>query len=90
MDNPIDGASNGVGGRANVVLESMEGLATEHALRFGFKASNNVAKYEVVLVDIYLARFVRAKKFHIKSNFASVMWQYVGELEAKKESMKKY
>ena len=52
----VDGASNGQGGGAGIVLESPDGLVTEQALRFGFKASNNAAEYEAVLAGLDLAR----------------------------------
>src|SRR3954471_19297323 len=57
----VDGASNGQGGRARIVLESPDRLVTEQAPRFGFKASNNAAEYEAVLAGLDLARAVGAR-----------------------------
>src|SRR5438270_8444908 len=78
------------GGGAGVVIESTEGLVIEHALRFGFKASNNAAEYEAVLAGLDLAKSAGAKRVHINSDSALVVGQSTGEFEAREESMKKY
>src|SRR3954465_8136070 len=86
----VDGASNEQGGGAGVVIESPEGLVTEHALRFGFKASNNAAEYEAVLAGLDLAKSAGAKRVHVNSDSALVVGQSIGEFEAREESMKRY
>ena len=37
----IDGTSNAQGSRAGLILINFEGIVTEYAFRFNFKASNN-------------------------------------------------
>src|SRR3954464_14778434 len=86
----VDGASNGQGGGAGIVLESPDGLVTEQALRFEFKALNNVAEYEAVLAGLDLARAAGARQVHINSDSALVVGQSIGEFKAKEESMRKY
>ena len=41
----IDGAANPQGSGAGLILASTNRIDTEYALRFGFQASNNKAKY---------------------------------------------
>ncbi|XP_072054301.1 uncharacterized protein [Arachis hypogaea] len=48
----VDGASNPHGSGAGVLLESVEGVVIEHSLRLSFKASNNQAEYEALLVGL--------------------------------------
>ena len=52
----MDGASNDIGSGANMMLISPEGHKILCAIRFGFKASNNEAKYEALIVGLHLAR----------------------------------
>ena len=47
----VDGATNAQGS-AELILTSPEGIDIEYALRFGFKASNNEAEYEAVIVGL--------------------------------------
>ena len=51
----IDGASNARGSGAEFLLTNSKGMVTEHALRFDFKASNNQAEYEALVVGLGLA-----------------------------------
>src|SRR4051812_3434862 len=86
----IDGASNGQGDGAGIILESPEGLISEHALRFGFKASNNAAEYEAILAGLDLAKAAGAKHVRVNSDSALVVGQSNSEFEAREESMKWY
>jgi len=47
----VDGSSNQQGSGAGVILEGPNGLLIEQALRFAFKANNNQAEYEVLIVE---------------------------------------
>ena len=51
----VDGAANAQGSGAGLILTSLEGIHIEYALRFGFQASNNEAKYEAVIAGLNLA-----------------------------------
>lgn len=44
------------------MLEAPNQMTLEQSLRFGFKASNNQAEYETLLVELRLAKEVGAKK----------------------------
>ena len=50
----VDGATNAEGSGACLILTSPDGVDIEYAQRFGFRASNNEAKYEVVIAGLDL------------------------------------
>ena len=52
----IDGASNAQDSGASLILINFEEIMTEYALRFNFKASNNQAEYEALLVGLKIAK----------------------------------
>lgn len=54
----MDGASNLKGVGAGVSLLSLEVFLHEQAIRLGFKASNNEAKYEAFLVGLRIAKIL--------------------------------
>lgn len=51
-----EGASNLAGSGVGIVLEGPEGILIEQSLRFEFKASNNQAEYEALIVGMRLAK----------------------------------
>ena len=59
----------------------------EYALRFGFRASNNEAKYEAVIVGLKLAHFMEANQLEVSSDFQLVVKQIVDSYEARGEKM---
>ena len=50
-----DDASNDTGSRVSMMLISPKGHKIHCALRFGFKALNNEAEYEALIVGLHLA-----------------------------------
>ena len=64
----VDGSSNQQGSGAGVILEGPNGLLIEQALRFTFKASNNQAEYEALIVGILLAKKMGAQSLLVKSD----------------------
>src|SRR5436189_3689032 len=74
----VDGSTCEAGSGAGVVLESPEGLLTEHALRFTFRASNNAAEYEPALAAMWLAKAAGARRLQIKSDSQLVVGQANG------------
>ena len=58
----VDGASNIKGSRARIILEGPNNVTLEQALKLNFRALNNQADYEVLVVGLKLAREVRAKR----------------------------
>ena len=55
----VDGSSNDGGSGAGLILVSPEGHRMHCALRFSFKASNNDAEYEALIVRLKLAREIK-------------------------------
>ena len=51
-----DGSSKEIGGRASMVLQSLEGLMVAQAVKFSFSISNNEVEYEVVLLGLQVAK----------------------------------
>ena len=58
----LTGSTNSQGSGVGIILTIPEGIQLEHALRFGFKASNNEAEYEALLVGLQLAIVLGAEQ----------------------------
>ncbi|KAL0448616.1 UNVERIFIED_CONTAM: hypothetical protein Slati_1418000 [Sesamum latifolium] len=57
----VDGSSTTQGSGAGVVITSQQGEDLEFAVKFGFKASNNEAKYEALVIGIRMAHEAEAR-----------------------------
>ncbi|XP_022859989.1 uncharacterized protein LOC111380608 [Olea europaea var. sylvestris] len=64
----IDGSVGDVGSSAGVVLISPKGHKLNLLVRFGFKATNNVAEYEALLTGLRLAKEIQVKRLLISSD----------------------
>ena len=62
-----DGPSNSIGGVAELILISPTEEKSKYALRFGFKASNNEAKYEALIARLQLAKALGVKSLKVHS-----------------------
>ncbi|KAM2226104.1 hypothetical protein EV1_019739 [Malus domestica] len=62
----------------------------EYALRFKFKASNNEAEYEALLVGLRLAKHLGIKRNDIFSDSQLVVNQVTNNFDAKDSSMAAY
>ena len=51
----VDGASSAMGAGAGIIIITPEGIRLEHSFRLVFKASNNEAKYEALIVGLKTA-----------------------------------
>ena len=71
----IDGSSNNQGNGAGIILTTPEGIQLEYALKFGFKASNNEAEYEALLVGLQLATTMGADQIRVYSDSQLVVNQ---------------
>ena len=56
----VYGAANAHGSGLGLILTSPNGIDVEYALKFGFQASNNEAKYESVIAGLNLAHYMEA------------------------------
>ena len=48
----MDGATSAMRAGAGIVIITPEGIRLEHSFRLGFRASNNEAKYEALLIGL--------------------------------------
>jgi len=65
----VDDSSNKTTCGAGVVLEGPGDLLLEQVLQFGFKATNNQAEYEALLVGLNLTYDMGAREVVCKSDF---------------------
>ena len=61
----VDEAANAQGSGVGLILTSPDGIYVEYALKFGFKASNNEAEYEAVIVGLNLAYAMEADQLEV-------------------------
>ena len=64
----MDGASSTLGARVGIVIITPEGIRLEHSFRLGFRASNNKAEYEALLVGLRAVRDMGAREVEIHSD----------------------
>lgn len=64
------------------MLNSLEGEVFESAIRLTFTITNNEVDYEVVIVDMKIAREMEAKSLEIKSDSQIVAGHIGREYEA--------
>ena len=83
----VDGSANTQGSGAGLILTSPDGIDTEYALRFGFRASNNEAEYEAVIAGLNLANFMEVNQLEVSSNSQLVVKQIEDSYEARGEKM---
>ncbi|KAL5803372.1 hypothetical protein ACOSQ4_031677 [Xanthoceras sorbifolium] len=86
----VDVSSNSHENGAGVVLTTLEQDEVEYALRFDFKATNNVAEYEAFLVGLRIAIALGADKIDIYNDSQPVVNQICNEYQANEERMIAY
>ena len=86
----VDGSSNKTACGARVVWEGPEDLLIEQVLQFSFKATNNQAEYEAILVGLNLAHDLGAREVTCKSDSQLVVGQIKGEFEVKETLLQRY
>ena len=64
----VDKAANAQGSGAGLILTSPDGIDIEYALRFGFRAFNNEAEYEAVIVVLNLAHSMEVDQLEVCSD----------------------
>ena len=86
----VDGSSNDGGSGAGLILISPKGHQMHCALRFIFKASNNKAEYEALIVGLKLAKEIKVESLEIFSDSQLVVCQSTDEYQAREEKMTVY
>ncbi|KAL0446171.1 UNVERIFIED_CONTAM: hypothetical protein Slati_1745000 [Sesamum latifolium] len=86
----VDGSSTTQGSGAGIVITTPQGEDLEFAIKFDFKASNNEAEYEPLVIGMRMAHEAGARHFLAYSDSQFVAKQVKGTYEAKEESMIQY
>ncbi|KAL0290958.1 UNVERIFIED_CONTAM: Ribonuclease HI [Sesamum radiatum] len=86
----VDGSSRAQGSGAGIVITTPQGEDLEFTIKFDFKASNNEAEYEALVIGMRMAREGGAKHLLAYSDSQLVVKKVEGTYEAKEESMIRY
>ncbi|XP_073137642.1 uncharacterized protein [Henckelia pumila] len=86
----VDGSSNNEGCGVGVLLISPHGDEIRLAVRLDFRASNNEAEYEAVLIGLRAAKQAGAARVHLYSDSQLVAQRVNGTYEVKNEKLKEY
>ncbi|XP_073152040.1 uncharacterized protein [Henckelia pumila] len=86
----VDGSSNSEGCGVGVFLISPRGDEIRLAVRLDFRASNNEAEYEAVLIGLRAAKQAGTARVHLYSDSQLVAQQVNGTYEVKNEKLKEY
>ncbi|GKU94112.1 hypothetical protein SLEP1_g7642 [Rubroshorea leprosula] len=86
----VDRASSSKGSRAGPLLIGPEGYRSEHALKFNFDATNNMAEYEALLLGLQLALELKISAIQVYSDSQLVVNQINSVCEVIDPVMVKY
>ena len=86
----MDGASSAMGAGAEVVIVTPEGIRLKHSFRLGFRASNNKAEYEALLIGLKTVLGMGARDVEAYSDSQLVVNQVQDSFEACDSQMKEY
>ncbi|KAL0356313.1 UNVERIFIED_CONTAM: Retrovirus-related Pol polyprotein from transposon [Sesamum radiatum] len=86
----VDGSSTAQKSGAGIVITTPQGEDLEFAIKFDFKASNNEAEYETLVISMRMAHETWARRLLAYSDSQLVVKQVEGTYEAKEESMIQY
>ncbi|GKU87454.1 hypothetical protein SLEP1_g1850 [Rubroshorea leprosula] len=71
----VDRSSSNRGSGAGAVLMGLGNFRSEHALKFNFEATNNMVKYEALLLGLRLAAKLKVRSLQVDSNSQLVVNQ---------------
>ena len=86
----VDGASSTMEAGVRIVIITLEGIRFEHSFRLRFRASNNEAEYEALLVGLKTLLGIGAQDVEAYSDSRMVVNQVQGSFEARDSRMKEY
>ncbi|KAL0446201.1 UNVERIFIED_CONTAM: Ribonuclease HI [Sesamum latifolium] len=86
----VDGSSTTQDSGAGIVIMTPQGEDLEFAIKFDFKASNNEAEYEALVIGMRMAHEAGARHLLAYSDSQLIVKQVEGAYEAKEESMIQY
>ncbi|XP_074336827.1 uncharacterized protein LOC141673998 [Apium graveolens] len=86
----VDGSSTAERSGAGLILISPKGFTIQQAITFAFKATNNQAEYEALIVGLKLAKSLGISRMTIHSDSQIVVKQTTGEYIAKDPTLAQY
>ncbi|XP_074374562.1 uncharacterized protein LOC141714969 [Apium graveolens] len=86
----VDGSSTAERFGAGLILISLEGFTIQQEITFTFKATNNQAEYEALIVGLKLAKSLGISRMTIHSDSQIVVKQTTGEYIAKDPTLAQY
>ena len=86
----VDGASSTMRAGVGFVIVTSTGIQLEHSFRLGFRASNNEAKYEALLVGLRTVLGMGTRDVEIYLDSWLVVSQVQGIFEARDFQMREY
>ncbi|GKV52230.1 hypothetical protein SLEP1_g58821 [Rubroshorea leprosula] len=86
----VDGASSSKGSGAGALLIGPNGYRSEHALKFNFNATNNMAEYKALLLGLQLALELKISAIQVYSDSQLVVNQINSICEVVDPVMVKY
>jgi len=78
------------GNEEGIILEGLDSVALEQALKLNFKASNNQVEYKALIVGLKLTKEFRAKKLRCYTDSQIVQLQVAYRYHTKKTILLKY
>ncbi|KAL0405859.1 UNVERIFIED_CONTAM: hypothetical protein Slati_3899800, partial [Sesamum latifolium] len=81
----VDGSSTTQGSGAGIVITTPQGEDLKFAIKFSFKASNNEAEYEALVIGMRMAHEAGARHLLAYSDSQLIVKQVEGAYEAKEE-----
>jgi len=84
----FDGVSSKHGKGVGIVLKSPLGRVFKFAYRLEFEATNNIAEYEALLLDLKMAKTLKVKLLSIKGNSDLVIMQIKNKFTGKTQILR--
>lgn len=86
----VDGSARGHASGAGIIITGPGGEELEYAIRFGFKATNNEARYKALVNGLKITHKIWARRIRVKSDSKLIVDQVLGEYEAREDRMAEY
>ncbi|GKV17643.1 hypothetical protein SLEP1_g28117 [Rubroshorea leprosula] len=86
----VDGSSSSRGSGAGAVLMGPGSFRSEHALKFNFEATNNMAEYEALLLGLRLAAELKVRSLQVYSDSQLIVNQVNSTCEVTDPTQAKY
>ncbi|GKV28954.1 hypothetical protein SLEP1_g37938 [Rubroshorea leprosula] len=86
----VDGSSRSRGSGAEAVLIGPGSFRSEHSLKFNFEATNNMAEYETLLLELRLAAELKVRSLQVYSDSQLIVNQVNSTCEVTDPTLAKY